>query len=224
MTEEDQIRERARSKGGNLPPGVYWRHRTLWISYYVTGSDGRRAKYRECTEATSPREAAALRATRITDHGRGERTIESGKVTVGDALAAVRIEYEQKDRASLDTAFGKDPEKLGGRAKAIADALGVDTLAIEVTNRIDAAMLRWKRAGLSHTTINHYRNLLTRGLRLLVRKRKLAFVPYLPRLDERSEPARYITQAEAEKDRQRKPPMLPDPSAYHRRAAACRLW
>ena len=58
--------ERQPAKGGKLPPGVYWRHRTLWISYYVTGPDGRRVQHREPTDATSPREAGNLRATRIT--------------------------------------------------------------------------------------------------------------------------------------------------------------
>lgn len=75
-------------KGGRLPPGVYWRGHTLWTSYYVT-RDGRRTQHREATDCTSPREAAALRATRITEHARGERTIETGKATVGDAMRAV---------------------------------------------------------------------------------------------------------------------------------------
>src|SRR5438093_3273622 len=93
--------ERQPAKGGKLPPGVYWRHRTLWISYYVTGPDGRRQKHREPTEATSPREAGTLRATRITEHARGERTVGSRKLTVAEILAAVVTDYEVNKRRSL---------------------------------------------------------------------------------------------------------------------------
>ena len=97
---------RERSKGGKLPPGVYWRHRTLWIAYYVTGPDGRRTKHREPTDAKSAREAGNLRSERITEHGRGERTVESRKLTVAEVLAAVVTDYEVNHRRSLATARG----------------------------------------------------------------------------------------------------------------------
>src|SRR5947199_1230662 len=113
MKAED-VEARERSKGGKLPPGVYWRHRTLWISYYVTAPDGRRTKHREPTDAKSPREAAQLRATRMTEHARGERTVESRKPTVADTMAAVLADYEINGRSSLNTAKG--------RAKAIETA------------------------------------------------------------------------------------------------------
>jgi len=200
MTTDDvEARERSRSKGGKLPPGVYWRYDTLWISYYVT-KDGRREKHRERTDATSPREAGQLRAERMTEHARGERTVDTGKVTVADAIAAVLAEYEREERASLDTAKG--------RAKAIEVAFGPTMLAIEVADRIDAVHLRWKRAGDAPATINRRTNLLRRGLRLLVRKRRLPFVPFLPTLQERSEPARYITPAEADAIRAHLPEYL----------------
>jgi len=67
-----------RSKGGKLPAGVYRRHHTWWISYYVTGPDGRRVQHREPTEATSPREAANLRATRMTEHARASAPSSHG--------------------------------------------------------------------------------------------------------------------------------------------------
>src|SRR5205807_3560857 len=100
--------------------------------------------------------------------------------TVAAALAAVLAEYEQHERASLDTAKG--------RAKAIEAALGAGTLAVEVADRIDALQLKWKRAGITTATINRRCNLLRRGLRLLVRKRRLTFVPYIPRLEQHSDP------------------------------------
>jgi len=177
-------------KGGKLPPGVYWRHRKLWISYYTTGPDGRRTQHREATKATSPREAAALRATRITDHARGERTVETGKVTVGDAMRAVLDEYERKGRRSLRTARGY--------AKGIEATLGTGTLAVNVADKINAAQLAWQRAGLRNGTINRRCNLLRRGLRLLVHTRRLAFVPYIERLPEHSTPGRYITTKDAD--------------------------
>src|SRR5438093_13494659 len=122
---ETPTEERQGPKGGKLPPGVYRRHRTLWISYYVVGPDGRRVQHREPTEATSAREAANLRATRMTEQARGERTVESRKITIADVLAAVLTDYEVNGRASLKTAKG--------RAKAIETALGVATLAADVT-------------------------------------------------------------------------------------------
>src|SRR5438552_12713508 len=107
MTSDD-VAARTRAKGGKLPPGVYWRHRTLWISYYVTGPDGRRVQHREPTDATSPREAGNLRATRITEHARGERTVESHKLTVADVLAAVLTDYDVNGRHSVATARGHE--------------------------------------------------------------------------------------------------------------------
>src|SRR5690348_3734336 len=120
MKTDDEARNRARAKGGKMPPGVYWRHRTLWIAYYVSGPDGRRRQYREKTKATSPREAGQLRAARMTEHARGERTIESGQLTVADVLATVLTDYEVNGRRSLDTAKG--------RAKKIEAALGKNLL------------------------------------------------------------------------------------------------
>jgi hypothetical protein len=72
---DDEARARARAKGGKLPPGVYWRHQTLWISYYITGADGRRTKHREPTKATSParRRSSARKPWRRT-HGASVRS------------------------------------------------------------------------------------------------------------------------------------------------------
>jgi integrase len=181
-------RDRPERKGGKLPPGVYWRHQKLWISYYITDAEGRRVKHREPTEAKSPREAAQLRATRMTEHARGERTVDTGKVTVGDALDAVLAEYERQGRASLDSAKG--------RAKAIEAALGRETLAVSVTDRVDTVQLAWRRGGLKAGGVNRRCNLLRRGLRILVYRRRLPFVPYIPTLEEHSARARRISAGE----------------------------
>src|SRR6476660_338283 len=90
----------------NPPPGVYWRHQTLWISFYVTGADGHRVKSRQATGAKSPREAAQLRAARMTEHARGERTLESRRLTVSEVLAAVVADYEANGRRSVATLRG----------------------------------------------------------------------------------------------------------------------
>src|SRR5438093_179774 len=101
MTTDETSTEASQGrKGGKVPTGVYRRHQTWWISYYVTGPDGRRTKHREPTEATSPREAANLRATRMTEHARGERTVESRKLTLADVMAAVVTDYEVNGRRS----------------------------------------------------------------------------------------------------------------------------
>jgi len=180
-----------------MPPGVYAHHRRLWIAYYITGADGRRQKHREPTDCTSPREAGKLRAARMTEHAKGERTTETSKVTVGDAMRAVLAEDEKKGRRSIRTAHGF--------AKAIEAALGAGTLAVNVGHKIDAGQHAWQRAGLTNTTINRRCTLLRRGLRLLVRQRKLAFVPYIERLDEHSAPGRYITPADADAIREHLP-------------------
>jgi hypothetical protein len=178
-------------KGGKLPPGVYWRHQTLWIAYYVTGPDGRRQKHREPTEAKSPREAGQLRAAHMTEHARGERTIEARKLTVDDVVAAVLTDYETNGRSSLDTAKG--------RAKAIVAALGATTLATDVTTDAVQRMQRdWLRARVTAATVNRRCNLLRRGLRLLLRARRLPFVPYIPRLVEEKRRGRYITATDRE--------------------------
>jgi hypothetical protein len=190
-----EARTQARAKGGALPPGVYWRHRTLWIAYYVTGPDGRRVKHREPTDATSPREAGQLRATRIAEHAKGERTVESRTLTVAAVLAAVLTDYELNHRRSLDTARG--------RAKAIAAALGPDTRAVDVTtDRVQGMQRDWLRAGITPATVNRRCNLLRRGLRLLLRARRLPFVPDIPRLREPKRRGRYITPTDAEALRQ----------------------
>jgi len=178
-------------KGGKLPPGVYWRHRTLWIAYYVTGPDGRRQKHREPTDCTSPREAGQLRATRMTEHARGERTLESRTLTVADVTAAVLTDYEANGHSSLPTAKG--------HAKAIEAALGTTTRAADLTTgTVQRVQVDWQRAGLTNGTINRRCNLLRRGLRLMVRARRLPFVPYLPTLKEHSPRGRYIPAADAD--------------------------
>jgi integrase len=179
------------------PPGVYKHHGSWWIVYYITGPDGRRVRHREHTDCTSARKAGKLRAARMTEHDRGERTVETGKVTVGDAMKAVLEEYELKGRRSLRTARGF--------AKAIEATLGKHTLAVNVADKIDAAQLTWQKAKLTNATINRRGNLLRHGLRLLVRKRQLAYVPFIQRLPEQSEPGRYITAKDADAIRKHLP-------------------
>jgi integrase len=190
----------AKGGGRNLPTGVFPHHGKWWVVYYVTGSDGRRIRQRERTDAASPREAAKIRAARMTEHARGERTIESGKVTVGDATQAVLDEYERKGRRSMRTAKGY--------AKAINATFGAHTLAVNVSDKVDAAQIAWQRAGLTNATINRRCNLLRHGLRLLVRRRLLAFVPFIERLEEHSAPGRYIAPSTAEAIRTNLPPTV----------------
>ena len=101
--EEQQERERPKQKW----PGVEWHHGSWRIGYYGTDpATGRRIKHREVTDCTSAREAAKLRARRMEEHRRGERTVDTGKVTVGDLIAAVLTDYEVNGRRSLPTAKG----------------------------------------------------------------------------------------------------------------------
>jgi hypothetical protein len=135
-------------KPEQLPEGVERRPGgSLRIIYYVTGPDGVRKKHPEPVPAgMSPREAAKLRAQRIADHARGERTVDTDKVTVGDALAAVLADYEKQGRRSLRT--------VKGHVAAIEAALGKHTLAVNVADKIDSAQLAWQRRGTSNATIN----------------------------------------------------------------------
>src|SRR5437867_2184635 len=156
MTDETSTEVSQGRKGRKVPTGVYRRHQTWWISYYVTGPDGRRVQHREPTEATSPREAANLRATRMTEHARGERTVESRKLTLADVMAAIVTDYEVNGRRSLATARGHE--------KAITGALG-KVLATEITTeRVQRIQRDWQRARASNATINRRCNLLRRGL------------------------------------------------------------
>jgi integrase len=109
-------------------------------------------------------------------------------------------EYEKHGRRSIRTARGF--------VTAIEAELGQTTLAVNVADKIDGVQLKWQSAGLTNATINRRCNLLRRGLRLLVRKRKLAFVPFIDRLAEDSEPQRYITPSDADAIRAKLPPYL----------------
>ena len=129
-----------------LPPGVYWHHGRIWIAYYITGSAGRREKRREPTDCTSPRAAAKLRAVRMTEHAKGERTTATGKVTVADAMRAVIADYEKHGRRSIRTARGF--------AKSIEAAFSAVALAVNIPHKIDAVQSAWQRAGLTNATIN----------------------------------------------------------------------
>src|SRR5437764_1142406 len=185
--------EREGPKGATkAPPGVAKHHGRWWVSYYITDpATGLRVKHREATDCTSAREAGQLRTRRIEEHRRGERTVEARTLPVADVLAAVLTDYEVNGRSSLNTAKG--------RAKAIEAALGATTLAANVTtDRVQRMQRDWLRARITAATVNRRCNLLRRGLRLMVRARRLPFVPYIPRLEEHSPRGRYIPAADAD--------------------------
>src|SRR5690349_3991886 len=109
-------------------PGVYQHHGRIWIRYYVTGDDGQRVQHREPTDAATLSEAADIRAARLTEHRRGERSVHTGKATVNDALDAVLADYRAKGRDTV-----KDAEQ---RAKIVRDAIGTLPLAELTTARV----------------------------------------------------------------------------------------
>jgi hypothetical protein len=193
-----------------FPEGVYLRRGTrLWIRYTVRGR-----KYREPAETNDPREAAQLRRRRIEQYERGERTRDSGTLRVAAVLAAVLRDYEINGRRSLDTARSRVAALAAARLGDGGPPLG-ERLAVELTtDHVEALQVRWQRAGLTNATINRRCNLLRRGFRLMVRAKKLHFVPYIPRLKEQKRRGRYIAPADLETLMRYLPAHLPDLVAF----------
>jgi hypothetical protein len=187
-----------------LPEGVYLRRDRLWIRFTVRGQ-----RYREKVETTDPREAARIRRRRIEAHERGERTRATATLRLPDVLAAVLRDYEINGRRSLRTATGH-VTALSAAFTALQEQTGAKCMlaAALTTDDVQAVQLRWKRAGVTHATINRRCNILRRGFRLMVRAKKLHFAPYIPRLEEASPVGLYITPAELDAIRQHLPSYL----------------
>jgi integrase len=131
----------------------------------------------------------------MTEHTRGERTLEARHLTVSDVLASVVADYEANGRRSVAT--------LRGHVAALEAAINPKTLAEAIsTELVQRAQKRWQDAGTSNGTINRRGNVLRRGLRLAWRVGKLARVAYIPRLKEPKRRARRISVEEAEAIRQ----------------------
>jgi integrase len=174
---------RAAPDARELPEGVYYRGRVLWIRYSFNG-----VEQREPTDARTPRAAARLRAERLGEHARGERTSHTRTLRVSDLLDAVLTDYEVNGYSSLRSARG--------HSDAIRKSIG-RLLAVEVTtDMVERDQRRWQGEGVTNATVNRRCNILRRGFRLMVRAKKLHFVPYIPRLKERSPRGLYIPPAD----------------------------
>src|SRR5262249_48260834 len=93
-----------------------------------------------------------------------------------------------------------------GHAKAIETALGLTTKAADLTTTtVQGMQARWQREKVTNATINRRCNILRKGLRLMVRSRRLPFVPDVPRLKEEKRRGRFITEADAKLIRENLP-------------------
>jgi integrase len=201
MDNDRRQKGRAAPDGRDLLEGVYYRGRVVWIRYSVNGREER-----EPTEARTPREASRLRGERIAEHAHGERTSYTRTLRVTDLLDAVVTDYELNGYSSLPSARGY--------SDAIRERIG-RLLAVEVTTDVvEREQRRWQRDGFTNATINRRCNILRRGFRLMVRAKKLHFVPYIPRLKEHSPRGRYIPPGDLARIREHLPEYLHDFLAF----------
>src|SRR5207247_10657053 len=98
MTTMDEKRE--------LPPGLYYRGRALWVRFMVHGQKEQREPVPPGKDGKprSVRAALQYRSERITQLARGEVIADSRRLTVGMLLDGVLLDYEINGRASVDTA------------------------------------------------------------------------------------------------------------------------
>src|SRR5438132_1105025 len=111
-----------------LPSGIYWRGKSLWMRYRVGGGKEHfeRVPADEHGKQLSPRAAARLRSERITQLSRGEVVPDSRRLTVGNLLDAVMVDYEVNKRGSIASATSR----IGILREAIGTRLAV-TLTTE---------------------------------------------------------------------------------------------
>jgi integrase len=124
---------------------------------------------------------------------------------VSDALDAVVADYKANERDTL-----VDAEHRAGILRA---AIGGMLANAVTTTLIQKLQSDWLRDGLSNGTVNHYCNILRRGLNLLAHETppRVQHVPYIPRLKATSPRGQRITAAEADAIRAALPPYLRDP-------------
>jgi len=164
----------------DLPTGVEYRGKRLWIRFSVGG----KPFHEPCPKTvTSPRAASKYRNERIAEQTGGNGGSGRGKVQT--ALEAVLARYARDGRRSLDSARG--------RAKAVAAALGHVRIVDLTPRMIDRVTAGWRAGGLTPASCNRRLKILIRGLNLLVEAREIAFAPHVPLLVEDSPPGRYLT-------------------------------
>jgi integrase len=181
---------RSRPKPKTLPAGLYWRGGSLWMRYRVRGREHfEPVPCDEHGQQVSPREAANLRAERITELRRGEVISDSRRLTVGALLDAVLLDYELNQRGSVGTARA--------RLRILREAVGSRAAVMFSTEDVQRLQVAWQREGLTAGTINRRCNLLRKAFRLAWRSGKLPRQLYVPRLEEHAARGVYIGEKDA---------------------------
>jgi integrase len=197
-------RNQSMTEAPKYPPGIFARGPTLWMRFNVHGQE-----IRETTKLplSKVKEAVRLRGRRIAEYERGETTKAADKLRMHDAFDLVVRDYELRDLASMET--------LRGHLKFLRPELGDIPLLLFNAADAERVMLKWKKAGVTHPTINKRMNVVRRALRLASQKRLVHFVPYIAKLQERKSVPKAIAPELAD----RLEAALPDYAAPHFRVA-----
>jgi integrase len=175
-----------------VEPGIYRRVdprsgkvlSKLWIHSPGPGS----VTIREPTHTTSLAKARRLRVKRLEQHSRGEPGRAAELIRVGALLDGYLTNRQVN---------GGDVSMAQTHLKALRPAVGHLKAVDCTTDIVEALQLEWQQAGFSNATINRRCNTLRRSFNLARRAGKVPVVPYIPRLDEPSRRAPYLSVMDA---------------------------
>jgi hypothetical protein len=174
-----------------IEPGIYRRIDTrgvvlprLWIHYPGAGG----TTIREPAHTTSLPKARRLRTKRLEQHRRGEPGRAAEQIRVGELLDGYLTNRHVN---------GGDVRTANTHLAVLRPAFGRLKAIDCTTDVIEAVQLAWQQAGTSNGTVNRRCNTLRRAFTLGRRSGKVFVVPYVPRLDEPSRRARYLSPTDA---------------------------
>jgi integrase len=144
----------------------------LYVKYSVRGTP-----VFESAKTRDIKKARLYRTSKLLGAARGE-PLGASRLTVGDLLTALAVEYEANDKLT--------PTKRAHLALFWAAFGKVHPADLVTVQRDLIVELRstWKRAGVTNATINRRFNVLRRALRLAQQKGKIAVAPLIGRLTE----------------------------------------
>ncbi len=154
---------------------IYLRSATYWIAYYGPGKDGHMREIRESSHSAREIDAKRLlrkRLAAVLDSTRPFQGPAAERITVGELLNALFVEYETQRIKSLD--------HMRGRSKRVREFFGFRR-ALSVTPDLVREYIQQRRADKAATaTINRELAILKRAFSFANEEQKFSNGCYIP--------------------------------------------
>ena len=155
---------------------VFKRGQTYWASFYLNGKE-----QRESTHETDPKKAERFLKDRLDAAGAGRRGSEAfttsamNRVTVGDLLAALEVDFRQRGKGS--------PQNLCGIRQAKEYFGDFRAMALRPKD-VNVYIEKQKAEKYANASINRILGLVEQSFTLAVKEERLSRAPYIKRLPE----------------------------------------